>query len=53
MEQLSMKSQIHPREQFKQTASKLAKSLLKHWPFLEHLIVEKIRRKSSAYKSSD
>ncbi len=42
---------IHPRESFKQIASRLAKALLKQWPFLEHLIVEKVRRKSSAIKS--
>jgi hypothetical protein len=34
MEQLRIKSMIHPRESFKQAASKLAKVLIKHWPFL-------------------
>ncbi len=51
LEQLRIKSMIHPRESFKQTTSKVAKALVKHWPFLESLIVEKIRRRSSAMKS--
>jgi len=42
---------LHPRESFKQTTSKVAKALVKHWPFLESLIVEKQRRRSSAMKS--
>jgi hypothetical protein len=51
MEQLRIKSLLHPRESFKQMASKVAKALVKHWPFLESLIVEKTRRRSSAMKS--
>lgn len=51
MEQLRIKSLLHPRESFKQAASKVAKALVKHWPFLEGLIVEKPRRRSSAMKS--
>jgi hypothetical protein len=50
-ESLRIKSMLHPRESFKQIASKLAKALIKHWPFMESLIVEKIRRRSSAMKS--
>ncbi len=53
MEQLRVGSLINPRESFKQTASKLAKSLIKIYPFMEPLIVEKVRRRSSAMKSSD
>lgn len=51
LEQLRIKSMLHPRESFKQTTSKVAKALVKHWPFLESLIVEKTRRRSSAMKS--
>jgi hypothetical protein len=51
MEQLRIKSLLLPRESFKQTASKVAKALVKHWPFMESLIVEKTRRRSSAMKS--
>jgi len=51
MDQLRFKSLLHPRESFKQAASKVAKALVKHWPFLESLIVEKTRRRSSAMKS--
>ncbi len=51
MEQLRIKSLLHPRESFKYMACKLAKQLAKQWPFLEVLIYEKIRRKSSAVKS--
>ena len=47
LEQLRIKSMLHPRESFKQTASKVAKVLVKQWPFLESLIVEKVRRRSS------
>lgn len=42
---------LHPRESFKQIASKIAKTHIKQWPFLESLIVEKVRRRSSAMKS--
>lgn len=51
MESLRFKSLLHPRESFKQAASKVAVALVKHWPFLESLIVEKTRRRSSAMKS--
>jgi len=50
-EQLRIKSMLHPRESFKQIASKIAKTHIKQWPFLESLIVEKVRRRSSAMKS--
>ena len=53
MENLRIKSLLHPRESFKQAASKVAKVLLKHWPFLSSLIVEKTRRRSSAMKSDN
>ena len=42
---------ILPRESFKQAASRVAIALVKTWPFLESLIVEKTRRRSSAMKS--
>jgi hypothetical protein len=51
LEGLRIQSLISPRESFKQTTSKVAKQLLKQWPYLEHLIVEKARRKSSNIKS--
>lgn len=50
-EQLRIQSMLYPRESFKQTVSKVAKALVKQWTFLEPLIVEKVRRKSSAMKS--
>jgi len=53
LENLRIKSLLHPRESFKQAASKVAKALVKHWPFLESLIVEKARRRSSAMKSDN
>ena len=51
VEQLRIKSMLQPRESFKQVASKVAKVHIKQWPFLESLIVEKVRRRSSAMKS--
>ena len=41
------------RESFRQTASNLAKVHKKHWPFLSHLICEKVRSRRGSGVSMD
>jgi hypothetical protein len=53
LDQLRTQSLLAARDTWKQTVSNLSKLLRKQWPFLEHLIVEKTRRKSSVIKSED
>lgn len=52
LSQLEMGSMMNVREQFKQTASNLAKLLKKQWPFLADLICEKSKKRKGSSDSN-